>query len=71
MLDYVAGCVAGSANITAGYAFDTVKVRLQAANSAYSGPWHAFTTILRQEGVSRAERGSLARTVAIMLVLLD
>lgn len=56
VLDYIAGCIAGSANITSGFPFDTVKVRLQAAHSAYRGPWQAFTTILRQEGVREGGR---------------
>ncbi|GAB4822826.1 hypothetical protein N2152v2_009872 [Parachlorella kessleri] len=57
VLDYIAGCVAGSANITSGFPFDTVKVRLQASGSHYRGPWDAFITILRAEGVRGLYRG--------------
>ena len=46
-----AGVVAGGANIVSGYPFDTVKVRLQAEQGVYKGPWHCLTTILRKEGV--------------------
>ena len=60
VLDYIAGCVAGSANITSGFPFDTVKVRLQASGSHYRGPWDAFITILRAEGVSGHMPGSRA-----------
>lgn len=49
--ELLAGVVAGSANVVSGYPFDTVKVRLQAEQGVYKGPWHCFTSILRKEGV--------------------
>jgi hypothetical protein len=50
--DYVAGAIAGSANIILGFPADTVKVRLQNRLNPYSGAWHCFRSMLRNEGVS-------------------
>lgn len=56
VLDYLAGAIAGSANIVSGFPFDSVKVRLQADSSAYRGAWQCFTSIIRLEGVSERRR---------------
>lgn len=49
----VLGRQEGAAALRSGYAFDTVKVRLQ--NSplhTYRSAWHCFTLLLKYEGVS-------------------
>ncbi|KAL4424570.1 hypothetical protein ABPG77_009154 [Micractinium sp. CCAP 211/92] len=56
-VDYVAGAIAGSANITVGFPADTVKVRLQNRLNPYSGAWHCATSIVRYEGVRALYRG--------------
>ncbi|CAL8469238.1 g8779 [Coccomyxa elongata] len=59
--EYIAGCLAGSANIFSGYSFDTVKVRLQASPpGAYRSAWHCFRAILQYEGVRGLYRGVTA-----------
>ncbi|CAL5229862.1 g13273 [Coccomyxa viridis] len=56
--EYVAGAIAGSANVLSGYAFDTCKVRLQASPpSTYRNAWHCFRSILQYEGVRGMYRG--------------
>ncbi|PSC76045.1 mitochondrial arginine transporter BAC1 isoform X1 [Micractinium conductrix] len=55
--DYVAGAVAGSANIIVGFPADTVKVRLQNRLNPYSGAWHCATSIVRYEGFRALYRG--------------
>ncbi|KIY97777.1 hypothetical protein MNEG_10185 [Monoraphidium neglectum] len=50
----VAGVIAGAANVASGYAFDTVKVRLQTGR--YSGMVHCFKHIVQTEGVSGSPR---------------
>lgn len=55
--DYVAGALAGSANIALGFPADTVKVRLQNRLSPYSGAWHCATSIFRYEGFRALYRG--------------
>ncbi|KAI3423946.1 hypothetical protein D9Q98_009780 [Chlorella vulgaris] len=55
--DYVAGAIAGSANIILGFPADTVKVRLQNRLNPYSGAWHCFRSMLRNEGVGALYRG--------------
>jgi hypothetical protein len=52
--DYLAGALAGSANIVVGFPADTVKVRLQNRLNPYSGAWHCATSIVKYEGVSAA-----------------
>ncbi|GIL60795.1 hypothetical protein Vafri_15320 [Volvox africanus] len=52
--ELLAGFAAGAANVTSGYPFDTVKVRLQsAAPGQYRGAMHCLCTIVQQEGVRR------------------
>lgn len=58
-----AGVVAGGANVVSGYPFDTVKVRLQAEQGVYKGPWHCFTSILRKEGVRIAAMSAVLSIV--------
>ncbi|KAK9799797.1 hypothetical protein WJX73_010363 [Symbiochloris irregularis] len=53
-LDYAFGALAGTANITAGYPFDSVKVRLQTSvPGRFTGPWHCLRHIVATEGVVR------------------
>lgn len=40
-----------------GYPFDTVKVRMQAQQGRYTGPFHCFTQIVRKEGARALFRG--------------
>ncbi|KAL4421304.1 hypothetical protein ABPG75_010595 [Micractinium tetrahymenae] len=56
-IDYVAGALAGSANIAVGFPADTVKVRLQNRLNPYSGAWHCAASIVRYEGVHALYRG--------------
>ncbi|GFR45843.1 hypothetical protein Agub_g7209 [Astrephomene gubernaculifera] len=52
--ELLAGFAAGAANVTSGYPFDTVKVRLQsAAPGRYRGALHCATEVVRSEGVRR------------------
>ncbi|EFJ41041.1 mitochondrial substrate carrier [Volvox carteri f. nagariensis] len=52
--ELLAGFAAGASNVTSGYPFDTVKVRLQSAcPGQYRGAWHCLTTIVRHEGIRR------------------
>ncbi|EFN50961.1 hypothetical protein CHLNCDRAFT_141587 [Chlorella variabilis] len=55
--DYVAGAIAGSANIALGFPADTVKVRLQNRLNPYNGAWHCATSMLRNEGARSLYRG--------------
>ncbi|KAJ8902231.1 hypothetical protein NDN08_006639 [Rhodosorus marinus] len=62
--DYIAGVLAGSAGMIAGYPFDTVKVRLQSVSgSQYRGPLHCTVSILRTEGIGGFFRGLTAPLV--------
>lgn len=60
--DYLAGVVAGSANIVVGFPADTVKVRLQNRHNPYSGALHCLRSMLRNEGVRhfRCQRSPVA-----------
>lgn len=51
--ELVGGVIAGAVNVTSGYPFDTVKVRLQAGDGAYEGMTDCFVHIWRTEGVSK------------------
>lgn len=51
--ELVGGVLAGAVNVTSGYPFDTVKVRLQASHGVYSGMSDCFLHIWRTEGVSQ------------------
>ncbi|GLC46505.1 hypothetical protein PLESTB_000334100 [Pleodorina starrii] len=52
--ELLAGFAAGAANVTSGYPFDTVKVRLQsAARGQYDGAVHCCRSIIRHEGIRR------------------
>lgn len=63
--ELVGGLLAGASNVTAGYAFDTVKVRLQTTAAGggggsaprYAGSLDCLRTILRTEGVAGLYRG--------------
>lgn len=46
------GCIAGAANVTSGYPFDTIKVKLQASKGMYAGMNDCARHIWRTEGVS-------------------
>lgn len=48
---YLAGCIAGSANIITGFPFDTVKVRLQHQHGSTGTPIGTARIILKHQGV--------------------
>lgn len=54
--ELVGGVIAGAVNVTSGYPFDTMKVRLQAGDGAYEGMTDCFLHIWRTEGVSSSLR---------------
>ncbi|KXZ43066.1 hypothetical protein GPECTOR_105g98 [Gonium pectorale] len=52
--ELLAGFAAGAANVTSGYPFDTIKVRLQsAAPGQYRGALHCLREVARREGLRR------------------
>ena len=61
--DLVCGTAAGTAGKLIDYPLDTVKTRMQAANSAYSGSWQCFREIATKEGI-RGFYAGLAAPVA-------
>lgn len=59
---FVLGAVVGTITVYATMPIDTVKTRMQSANSAqYTGMLNCFTTVVKQEGVKALWRGSTAR----------
>lgn len=49
--DFIAGCMAGVAQVLVGQPFDIVKVRLQAgAQGLYTSAWDCFSKIVKYEG---------------------
>uniref|UniRef100_A0A383W3J7 Mitochondrial carrier protein n=1 Tax=Tetradesmus obliquus TaxID=3088 RepID=A0A383W3J7_TETOB len=55
--ELVGGVLAGAVNVTSGYPFDTMKVRLQASDGVYEGMADCFSHIWRTEGVRGFFRG--------------
>ncbi|KAF8062934.1 hypothetical protein HT031_003773 [Scenedesmus sp. PABB004] len=55
--ELVGGVLAGAVNVTSGYPFDTLKVRLQAGRGAYAGMTDAARAIWRSEGPRGFFRG--------------
>ncbi|XP_002732621.2 mitochondrial basic amino acids transporter-like [Saccoglossus kowalevskii] len=59
-LDFIGGCLGGSAGVIVGHPFDTVKVRLQiqgASNAKYKGTFHCFSLIIKKESVFGLYKG--------------
>jgi len=54
---FTAGCVAGAAQLSLAVPVDLVKVRLQADQGRYRGPWDCLRSVFRQEGVRGCYRG--------------
>ncbi|XP_044586764.1 mitochondrial basic amino acids transporter isoform X2 [Cotesia glomerata] len=60
MIDFIAGCLGGSAGLIVGYPLDTIKVHLQVQNTknpTYRGTWHCFQSILHKESIHGLYRG--------------
>eukprot|EP00879_Flechtneria_rotunda_P006816 GHRR01007160.1.p1 GENE.GHRR01007160.1~~GHRR01007160.1.p1 ORF type:complete len:411 (+),score=147.40 GHRR01007160.1:87-1319(+) len=55
--ELVGGVLAGAMNVTSGFPFDTMKVRLQATNGVYTGMTDCFWHIWNTEGVRGFFRG--------------
>ena len=59
--DFVAGSVAGAAQVIVGYPLDTIKIRLQLSESTkYTGTFDCINKIIKQEGVKSLFRGILS-----------
>jgi len=67
--DFVAGTVAGWAQVLIGQPFDTVKVRLQSqpvgAGALYTGPLDATQKILKGEGLRGFYKGTLLPLIGV------
>lgn len=61
--DAAAGVTGGVSLVMVGQPFDTVKVRMQTNSECYRGPWHCFTSTLKNEGI----RGLYSGTVPALL----
>ncbi|XP_033327658.2 mitochondrial basic amino acids transporter [Megalopta genalis] len=70
-LDFVAGCLGGSAGIMVGYPLDTIKVHMQTQdyrNPKYKGNWHCFRTIIAKESVAGLYRGMTSPMAGVAMV---
>ncbi|XP_076295449.1 mitochondrial basic amino acids transporter isoform X2 [Lasioglossum baleicum] len=70
-LDFIAGCLGGSAGIVVGYPLDTVKVHMQTQdyrNPKYKGSWHCFRTIIAKESVAGLYRGMTSPMTGVAMV---
>lgn len=70
-LDFVAGCLGGSAGIVVGYPLDTIKVHMQTQdyrNPKYKGTWHCFRTIIAKESVAGLYRGMSSPMAGVAIV---
>lgn len=71
-LDFIAGCVGGSAGVIVGHPLDTVKVHLQVQNAnshvKYSGTFHCLKSLVAKEGVKGVFRGVTSPLVGIAAI---
>jgi solute carrier family 25 carnitine/acylcarnitine transporter 20/29 len=65
--DLMAGTMAGMSSKLMEYPLDTVKVRLQDANTTYNGPLQCISRMLREEGMNGFYKGVTAPVVGCML----
>ena len=57
--EFIAGTVAGFAQVLSGQPFDIIKVRLQANPGKFLSAWDCFQNIIKQEGVTALYKGSV------------
>ncbi|KAE8226649.1 hypothetical protein CF319_g789 [Tilletia indica] len=56
---YLAGTASGLTKLVVGHPFDSVKVRMQCSPpGTYSGPWHAFRSLVKNESVLSLYKGA-------------
>eukprot|EP01047_Picozoa_sp_COSAG01_P064025 COSAG01_NODE_8402_length_2796_cov_5.331850_1_plen_91_part_00 len=59
-VDSLGGFISGSVSVVVGHPFDTVKVRLQAGHSSYSGAVDCVRSTIRAEGGCALFQGMLS-----------
>ncbi|KAJ2462365.1 hypothetical protein GGI03_004517 [Coemansia sp. RSA 2337] len=55
--DFVAGSLAGAAQVAVGHPLDTIKVRMQIGGAAFSGPIDCLARTVRSEGIRGLYKG--------------
>mmetsp|Transcript_39648 Transcript_39648/g.105564 ORF Transcript_39648/g.105564 Transcript_39648/m.105564 type:complete len:311 (-) Transcript_39648:1261-2193(-) len=65
VLSLLLGAAAGLIAQSACYPLDTIRRRMQMKGRHYDNTWHAFCTILRQEGIQALYRGIAANTLKV------